>query len=125
MAQGVLMALLEASVQVDNIAKNQIEDEHEREQCEGSTVLYKYKGIVLISILRMMDDTATMIEAGFKTEIMKANIVTHTTNTILQFNDTKCKTIKIGKNTDSVIDQDIEVDMWGADLDKQGNFHEE
>ena len=124
-AQGDLMAPLEAAVQVDNIAKNQIKEEHEREIHEGSTILYKYKGIVPIPILGMMDDTATVTEAGFKTEIMNAHIVTHTANKILQFNDTKCKTMKIGKNHKSIIDQDIEVDMWVADHDKQGKFHEE
>ena len=109
-AQGDLMAPLEASVQVDNIAKSQIKDEQERELSEGSTILYKYMEEVSIPILGMMDDTATVTEAGFKTELMNAHIVTHTANKILQFNDTKCKTMKIGKNPDSIIDQDIQVD---------------
>ena len=43
----------------------------------------------------MMDDTATVTEAGFRTEIMNAYIVTQTANKFLQFNNTKCKTMKI------------------------------
>ena len=56
-------------------------------------------GEVSIPILGMMADTFTVTEAGFKTEIMNAHSVT--------FNDTKCKTMKIGKSQDSIIDQDI------------------
>jgi hypothetical protein len=124
-AQGDLMSPLLASGQVDTIAKNQIIDEKERELIDGSTILYKYMGEVSIPILGMMDDTATVTEAGFKTEIMNAHIVTHTSNKMLQFNDTKCKTMKIGKSPDSIIDQDIQVDRWDAHHDKNGDFHEE
>ena len=77
-AQGDLMAPLEASVQVDTIAKNQLHEEQEREHSEGSTILYKYKDKVSIPILGMMDDTATVTEAGFRTEIMNIYIVTQT-----------------------------------------------
>ena len=80
---------------------------------------------VSIPILGMMDDTATVTEAGFKTELMNAHIVDHTANKILQFNDTKCKTMNIGKNPDSIIDQDIQVDKWDTDHDKMGEFQEE
>ena len=45
----------------------------------------------------MMDDTATVTKAGFKTEILNAHIVTYTANKMLQLNETKCKTMKIGK----------------------------
>ena len=79
-AQGDLMSPLLASVQVDTIAKNEIIDEHERELIDGSTILYKYLGEVSIPFLGMMDDTATVTEAGYKTEIMNAYIVTHTAN---------------------------------------------
>ena len=124
-AQGDLMSPLEASVQVDNIAKNQIQDEQEREHYEGSTILYKYKEKVSIPVLGMMDDTVTISEAGFKTEVMNAHIVTHTANKILQFNSTKCKTMKIGKKPASIIDQDIKVDTWNIDHDQHGNLIEE
>ena len=56
-------------------------------------------GEVSIPILEMMADTFTVTEARFKTGIMNAHSVT--------FNDTKCKTMKIGKSQDSIIDQDI------------------
>ena len=41
-AQGDLLAPLEASFQVDNIANIQIIDEHKRELEECSTILYNY-----------------------------------------------------------------------------------
>ena len=119
-AQGDLMAPLEASVQVDNIAKNQIKEEHERELTEGSTILYKYKDTVPIPILGMMDDTASVTEAGYKTEVMNAYIVTHTANKSLQFNVTKCKTMKVGKCPETIIDQIIEVDSWSSDHNTEG-----
>ena len=124
-AQGDLMAPLEASVQVDNIAKNQIKEEHERELTEGSTILYKYKDTVPIPILGMMDDTASVTEAGYKTEVMNAYIVTHTANKSLQFNVTKCKTMKVGKCPETIIDQNIEVDSWSSDHNTEGILVEE
>ena len=78
-----------------------------------------------IPILGMMDDTATVTEAGYKTEIMNAHIVTYTANKMLQFNSTKCKTMKINKSPESVIDQDLKVDNWKASHDKNGVFSEE
>ena len=44
------------------------------------TILYKYKDEVSIPILGMMDYTATVTVAGYKTEVMNAHIVTHTVN---------------------------------------------
>ena len=61
-AQGDLIAPLEASVQVDDIARNQIEEETQREVMEGSTSMYKYKDTVPIPIMGMMDDTATVTD---------------------------------------------------------------
>ena len=124
-AQGDLMAPLEASVQVDNIAKTQIKDEYEREQKEGSTILYKYKDTVSIPILGMMDGTVTVTESGYKTELMNAHIVTHTANKVLQFNATKCKIMKVGKISDTMIDQDIEIDSCMVNHDTKGKFSEE
>ena len=49
-AQGDMMSPLQASLQVDNIAKIQILDEQHREDIEGSTILYKYKTKVSIPI---------------------------------------------------------------------------
>ena len=104
-AQGNLLAPLEA-----NIAKRQIIDEDLRGKMEGTTLLYKYKDEVSIPILGMMDDTATVTVAGYKTEAMNAHIVTHTANQMLQFNAKKCKTLKIGKSSQSAFDQYLEVD---------------
>ena len=68
------------------------------------TIAQKYKNTVPIPILGMMDDTATVTQAGFKTEVMNAHVVTNTANKILQFNVTKCKTMKINKSQESNID---------------------
>ena len=124
-AQGDMMSPLQASVQVDNIAKIQILDEQHRENIEGSTILYKYKDEVSIPILGMMDDTATVTVSGYKTEAMNSHMVTHTAHKMLQFNAKKCKTMKIGKNPKSAIDQDLEVDSWKTSHDKYGTFSEE
>ena len=79
-AQRDLMAPLEASVQVDNIAKSLIKDEEEREIQDGYAILYKYKEKVSITILGMMDDTVTITEAGYKTKLWM-HILWHTQQT--------------------------------------------
>ena len=56
-AQGDLMSPLQALVQVDTIANNQIIDEHERELPEGSTILYKYMGWWMTLPLGLKQDT--------------------------------------------------------------------
>ena len=106
-------------MQVDNIAKRLIKDEEEREKRDVYTIVYKYKDKILIPILGMMDDTVTITEAGYKTELMNTHIVTHTENKILQFSATKCKTMKVGKIPENVIVQAIEVDHWIINHDKK------
>ena len=72
-----------------------------------------------------MDDTATVTEAGLKTEVMNSYIVTHTANKSLQFNVTKSKTMQVGKSLETIIDQVIEVDSWSADHNTKGILVEE
>ena len=43
---------------------------------------------------------------------------------MLQFNATKCKTMKVVKTTETVIDQVLQVDNWKVSHDKNGHFSE-
>ena len=67
-AQGDLMAPLEAAVQVDSISRKLEEEDREREEAGQPGILYRYKGIVPIPSPGLMDDNITVTEAGFKAE---------------------------------------------------------
>ena len=54
-----------ACVTVDKIGKNALEDKSAQEQ-ETAKYLYKYKGIVDIPPLSMVDDLLTIQECGLK-----------------------------------------------------------
>ena len=43
----------------------------------------------------MMADTAIVTEAGYKTEIMNAHIVTHTANNFMPQSARPCKSVKV------------------------------
>ena len=63
-AQGDLIAPLEAAVQVDSVA-TALEEEDEERKVEGRPgLLYRYMDIVSIPILSLMDDCYVISENG-------------------------------------------------------------
>ena len=123
-AQGDLMSPINASVQVDSMAKEQLMEEEELAKEGKAGILYKYKGIVTIPILGMMDDTAAVTVAGYKAQVMNTYVNTHTAHKLLQFNAPKCKYMNCGNYDEMYIKQSLEVDSWKITYDKKGNLNE-
>ena len=69
-AQGDLMAPLEAAVQVDSVARALEEEDQAREREGWPGHLYRYMEEVPIPILSLMDDCFVISEQGYKAEII-------------------------------------------------------
>ena len=111
-AQGYLMAPLMAAVQVDSISRRLQHEDREREEEGRETLLYRYKGTVPIPSLGLMDDSAVISEVGYKSEIINVSMNENSAEKSLQFNEKKCKYLKIGKKKEDIITQTLEVDTW-------------
>ena len=81
------MAPLMAAVQVDSISRRLQEEDREREEEGRETLLYKYKGIVPIPSLGLMDDSAVITEVGYKSEIVNISMNEKSAEKNLQFNE--------------------------------------
>ena len=91
--QGDTWGSILASVQVDTIGK----------ACQDSGYGYKYKNILPISLLGLVDDMIGISEVGFKAKQMNALINVKTAEKQLQFGVKKCKTMLVGKNTENCL----------------------
>ena len=105
MLQGDTWGSILASVQVDTIGK----------ACQDSGYGYKYKNILPISLLGLVDDMIGISEVGFKVKQMNALINVKTAEKRLQFGIKKCKTMLVGKNTENCLKSKLEVDSWKAE----------
>ena len=65
-AHGDLFAPLQAAVQVDSMTRKLEEQDKAREENGETGLLYKYKGMVSIPSLGLMDDKLTVSEAGLR-----------------------------------------------------------
>ena len=124
-AQGDLMAPLMAAVQVDSISRRLQEEDREREEEGRETLLYRYKGIVPIPSLGLMDDSAVITEVGYKSEIVNISMNENSAEKNLQFNEKKCKYLKIGKKKETIVNQRLQVDTWKKQYDMDDKLHEE
>ena len=123
-AQGDLMAPLEAAVQVDSIARS-LEEEDEAREVEGRPgILYRYMDTVPIPILSLMDDCYVISQSGFKAEIINTFMNAQSASKGLQFNKEKCKTLKVGGLTDKTLQPSLEVDSWDIKYDEDDNIFE-
>ena len=102
--QGDTWGSILASVQVDSIGK----------ECVEAGYGYKYKDSLPVSMLGLVDDTIGVTEAGFKVQQMNAFINVKTAEKSLQFGPKKCKSMLVGKDKDSVINNALKVDNWTA-----------
>ena len=121
-AQGDLMAPLMAAVQVDSVSRRLQEEDREREEEGRETLLYRYKGCVPIPSLGLMDDSAIITEVGYKSEIVNISMNECSAEKKLQFNEKKCKYLKMGKNKQVVTNQTLEVDTWKQAYDNDDNL---
>ena len=99
---GNIFGSILASVQVENICKS----------VESSGYGYKYKNVVDISVLALVDDLIGVTEPGFKAQQMNAVINAKPAEKRLQFGVAKCKTMLVGKHHEDVVNTDLLVDNW-------------
>ena len=106
--QGDTWGSILASVQVDSIGK----------AVEEAQLGYLYKGILPISFLGLVDDVIGVTEAGFKAQQLNAILNVKTSEKCLQYGVTKCKSMLVGKNSESIINTELLVDNWSEDYVK-------
>ena len=102
--QGDTFGSILASVQVDSIGKECMEEGHS----------YLYKDILPVGFLGLVDDIIGVTEAGIKSQEMNAFINMKTAEEGLQFGPTKCKSMIVGKDISTVINSNIMVDKWSV-----------
>ena len=100
--QGDTWGSILASVQVDTIGK--------ASQEAGYGI--KYKDILPISLLGLVDDTIGVTEAGFRAQQMNVLMNVRTAEKSLQFGASKCKSMLIGKDRGIIFNTDLLVDNW-------------
>ena len=106
--QGDTFGSLLASVQVDMIGKDCMEAGHH----------YLYKNLLPIGFLGLVDDIVGITEAGFKAQELNAYINIKTAEKRLQFGVKKCKSMLIGKTSDSVLNNNLQVDNWSISYEE-------
>jgi hypothetical protein len=100
--QGDTFGSLLASVQVDKIGQD----------CMKAGLFYKYKNILPVGFLGLVDDIVGITEAGFKASQLNSVINVRTAEKTLQFGPPKCQYMTVGKNTETVIQNKLQVDYW-------------
>ena len=104
--QGDTWGSLLASIQVDKICKD----------VESSGYGYKFKNILPVSMLALVDDMVGITSAGFTAQQMNAAINVKTAEKRLQFGVSKCKSMVIGNDKNQVINNPITVDKWKVEF---------
>ena len=102
--QGDTFGSILASVQVDTIGK----------EVEDSGYGYMYQDKLPVSLLGLVDDMIGVTEAGYKAQQLNALLNVKTAEKRLQFGVSKCKTMLVGKNKESVINNPLTVDKWSV-----------
>ena len=123
-AQGDLFAPLQAAVQVDSMTRKMEEEDKARVEAGEKGLLFRYKGIVPIPSLGLMDDNITVTEAGVSAEQVNIFMNENSAEKKLQFNPKKCKYIRVGKNKKLNPSQTLEVDSWDVKFDKEDKLLE-
>ena len=100
--QGDTWGSLLASAQVDSIGK----------EVEKTGYGYKYKDILAVSLLGLVDDLIGVTDAGFRAQQLNAVLNARTADKQLQFGVTKCKTMLVSKKPENVLNSQLSVDNW-------------
>ena len=115
--QGDTLSSLITSNQEDTIGKKLLD--------ENPDFLYKYKGVVPIGVMAMVDDTVTITEVGHKTQQMNAFFNVKSAEKKLQFSEHKCHTMLIHKAKHINQVSELKVNIWKQTHDSKNNFIEE
>ena len=100
--QGDTFGSILASVQVDSIGQ----------ECMEAGYFYKYKDRLPVGFLGLVDDIVGITEVGYKAHQLNVMINLKTAEKTLQFGVTKCKSMLICKESESVLFSDLMVDRW-------------
>ena len=101
-AQGEVMSPLKCTVSVDSIASSHAVNLREH--------LYKYKDLVKIPPLTMVDDTLNISNCGIDSGLATAHLNAQTNIKKLQYGESKCKKLHIGKS--HVVCPKNTIDAW-------------
>ena len=102
--QGDTWGSILASVQVDKIGQD----------CTAAGYSYLYKNILPVGFLGLVDDIVGITEAGYMAQQLNAAINVKTAEKTLQFGISKCKSMLIGKDSDDVVNNQLQVDNWNV-----------
>ena len=100
--QGDKFGSLLASVQVDKIGQ----------ECMEAGYYFLYKNILPVGFLGMVDDIAAISEAGHKANELNAFLNVKSAEKTLQFGPKKCQYMIVGKNSELVTQENLQVDEW-------------
>ena len=100
--QGDTWGSLLASVQVDSIGK----------EVEKTGLGYRYKDVLPVSLLGLVDDLIGVTDVGFKAQQMNAVLNIRTAEKRLQFGPSKCKSMLVCKKKENVLNSPLTVDNW-------------
>ena len=114
--QGDTWAPIMASNQVDTFGKQLIEEE--------PSFLYRYKGIVPVGVLGMIDDLAGISEGSMKAKELNAFINVKSAEKKLQFGANKCNTLTIYNKNVINEETDLLIDYWSEKHDKEDHLIE-
>ena len=101
--QGDPWGTTECGVMIDGFGKDSLKVELEP---------YKYKGLVAVPLLGMVDDILSITESGYKTSRMNGFLNAKTAIKRLQFGPTKCHVMHIGKDIPDYKKPDLFIDSW-------------
>jgi hypothetical protein len=103
--QGDTFGSILASVQVDSIGK----------EVEEAAYGYKYKDVLTVSLLGLVDDLIGITDAGYKAQQMNAVLNVKTAEKRLQYGESKCKSMLVSKNANHcVLNSPLMVDKWSV-----------
>ena len=101
--QGDPWGSTECGVMVDGFGRDSLKPDYEP---------YKFKDIVPVPLLGMVDDILIISESGYKTSRMNGFINAKTAIKRLQFGPTKCHVMHVGKNIHNYKKPDLFIDSW-------------
>ena len=100
--QGDTWGSILASVQVDTIGQ----------ECSKAGYGYRYKNILPVSMLGLVDDIIGVTEVGYQAQMMNSFINIKTAEKGLQFGVKKCTTMLVGKSKENLLNSKLYVDKW-------------
>ena len=112
--QGDTFGSLLASVQVDQICQ----------EVDKAGLGYKYKDVLPVSMLGLVDDLIGITNAGHQAQQMNALINLKSAEKRLQFGVSKCKSMLIGKKLERVPNSKLSVDKWNMRYEENMNNKE-